>query len=158
MRSFPYVLCIIDMQWTFTASHNPLLIRKVVSLIKKAIFDKAYICVAQYKYMGRTQERLIELIRKYPYKSYCSTYNNDKGMAIYRRMSRDKVQMRGSHFKVCGVNTDACVQATIRGLRTMFPGIDIYIERSACNTCSAKEMADAAISGLLSYPTVFVTP
>jgi hypothetical protein len=37
------------------------------------------------------------------------------------------------HFKVCGVNTGACVYSTVDGLKTMFPEAKIDLLLNACN-------------------------
>jgi nicotinamidase-related amidase len=123
----PYVLCIIDMQPVGFNNSN-LIIKIVLQLVRKAIIDKAFIVIAQFKGCGETHINIITEIQKYPYKEYIWHNKNDKSTPIQEVLKNIFVRQ----IKVCGVNTEYCVKDTVHGLAKKFH-IPIKVIEKACN-------------------------
>ena len=131
---YPYILTIIDMQPTFFTSNYQPVKDAVEDLILKAIDDGAYIIIAHFMKYGKTHNNLLNLVRNYKDRSLVYANKNDKSDAIMTKIL--KKQIRTSFIKVCGVNTDACVQATVTGLSKTLPDFQIEIIKNACNSYS----------------------
>lgn len=112
--TFPYALCIIDMQPHFITSLNGPTLHAVLRLTKEAMSDGAFIVVAQYMNCGRTNNNIRKMLRKYPFKAYCCAFKNNKADAICTKLRTHGV--RTHKLKICGVNTEACVAATVINL------------------------------------------
>jgi nicotinamidase-related amidase len=125
----PYVLCIIDMQ-PYGFSNSKIIIDNVLTLVREAIIKKAFVVVAQYKNAGNTHISIINALQDYPYKAYGWHNRNDKSPIIQNILREKKVFTR--LIKVCGVNTEYCIWATVNGLARKYY-IPIKVIESACN-------------------------
>jgi hypothetical protein len=129
--NYPYVLIIIDMQDQFEASRNKITIHTIQRLITEAKRDGAFILAAHYMRFGKTRPEIRSMITDYAHMDYCYADQNDKSGAIRTKILRH--QIRTDTFKICGVNTGACVKATVGGLISMYPNIHILLSNRACN-------------------------
>ncbi len=129
---FPYVLTVIDMQPTFSASNDDETLENVKDLIVGAKNDKAYIVLAHYMKFGKTHDKLLTLVEKYKHKSLVYANKNDKSGAIMTKIIKKRI--RAPYMKVCGVNTDACVQASVKGLSRKLPEWNIKVIKDSCNS------------------------
>lgn len=125
----PYVLCVIDMQPAGFNNAN-IIIANVLHLIREAILRKAFIVIAQFKHCGETHPQIISEIADYPHKAYCWHIRNDKSIPIKTLLDARRIFVR--QIKVCGVNTEYCVKATVHGLTKKYY-IPIKVIENACN-------------------------
>ena len=125
----PYVLCIIDMQ-PIGFNNSKLIIENVLQLVKKAIINKAFIVIAQFKGCGETHINIINEIQKYKYKKYVWHNKNDKSKPIQEVLISLNIFVR--QIEICGVNTEYCIKDTVNGLAKKFH-IPIKVIEKACN-------------------------
>ena len=114
------MLIVIDMQPGFGATESVL--DAVVHEVKKARRRNEWVLVVEYEARGRTPYRITRELKGYKKYDKVIKERNDGGTAIFNRLTRRRwsfsypVVPRASHFKVCGINTDACVFETVRSL------------------------------------------
>ena len=125
----PYVLCIIDMQ-PYGFNNVNIIIENVLTLVREAISKKAFVVVAQYKNAGDTHISITNALQTYPHKAYGWHNRNDKSPIIQTILRERHVFVR--LIKVCGVNTEYCIWATVNGLAKKYY-IPIKVIESACN-------------------------
>lgn len=114
-------LIIIDLQRDFRKSITRRLIKNTQLLIDKAKNDNANIVVVEYNRAGNTIPDIIERIGCYD-KFHTITKNNDSGAREI--LSYFKSYGLKDRSIICGVNTYACVYATVADLAGKLP-IDI---------------------------------
>lgn len=125
----PYVLCIIDMQ-PQGFSNATIVLENVLTLIEEAINAKAFVVIAQFKRCGNTHDAIRNALLHYPFAAYVWHNKNDKSPQIRDILQQRRVLVRG--FKVCGVNTEYCVFATVKGLSKKYY-VSIKVIEAACN-------------------------
>jgi hypothetical protein len=131
---FPYVLTIIDMQPKFEASNRRRILNHVRKLINDAKMNDAYIIYAEYEQCGRTHDSLTKLTNDYKHCSFVHAYQNSKCDAIKAELARKSIM--SDKMVICGVNTDACVQATVNDLSIKLPKWSLEIAKTGCYTYS----------------------
>lgn len=132
--AYSYILVIIDMQTKFNSSNDKNTISEVNKLILQAKTDKAFIVIAQYMNFGKTHKEFNTLVKKYKPHAYAIANQCDKSRAIETKLLSHRA--RAPFIKVCGVNTDACVQSTVKGLcKIIMPDMKIQVVKNACNAC-----------------------
>lgn len=134
-KKFPYVLTIIDMQPTFKASNTRRILNHIRKLIISAKKDNAFIIYAEYRNCGPTHESLTKLTDDYKHRSFVNAYQNSKSDAIVSKLTQKKII--SDRMIICGVNTDACVQATVLDLSTSLPNWSFEIIKDGCYTCAS---------------------
>jgi nicotinamidase-related amidase len=107
-----------------------IIIEDVLALVREAIIKKAFVVVAQFKNAGNTHISIVNVLQNYPYKAYGWHNRNDKSPIIQNILREKKVFVRS--LKVCGVNTEYCIWATVNGLARKYC-IPIKVIESACN-------------------------
>lgn len=112
-----YTLVVIDMQKTFLEKMNlpdSLEVeRRCLQLINNAGKAKSPILFMEYNRCGQTINSLLNKAESITDKVYRKLKWNDNGGAeILRALSKYKLPQ---HIKVCGINTDACVKASVEG-------------------------------------------
>lgn len=135
-------LIIIDMQREFEASNTPEVIASCIREIHKAKSKNALILLVEYESkfyspqgMSDTQPKILDELNVYPYHITIRKKGDDGSKEIFNILKRVGIPR---NFKVCGVNTDCCVRATVNGLTRRLPdGTNITIVADACNSvCS----------------------
>lgn len=154
---YPYCLCVIDMQDTFSASAQ--VIEPCAELIRQAISDGAFIIVAQYSKLSKpcsTNSYLKQTLRTTAATNYdfCWANQNDKSEVITAAIFRNNVYT--NKFMFCGVNTDACVYSTVYGFSKLHPEKEVHIRPEACNTSSGKDYHDEYVGHMSGLPNVYV--
>jgi nicotinamidase-related amidase len=124
-----YTLIVVDMQETFRASTRDRVRKNCSREVKQAIKDDAHIIFLEYRYSGRTLPELTEALHT---KCFFKEKSEDDGSAEVE--STVVLNKLPKHFKVCGVNTDCCVYATVRGLTARFPMATIDVIIDACDS------------------------
>jgi hypothetical protein len=139
--NYPYALIIIDMQEQFDASRDKNTIRTIQKMITDAKRDGAFIIIAHYMRCGQTRPEIRKMIQGYPYADSCYSNQDDKSQAIYTKLLRYGIQT--DIFKICGVNTEACVMSTIFGLTDLYPNTHILVSFNGCNCeCSNHDVCE----------------
>lgn len=110
-------LIIIDMQTAYHCSHDAA--PGVVKAIKRAWRNKEQIINVT---LGSTMvlPEVMEVLNKIPSVVHISKTHGD-GSAELTRLFEEKGWNRFRQFKVCGVNTDACVWNTLNGMTKVRP-------------------------------------
>ncbi len=124
------VLVLIDMQPHFEASQNPLTIEACKDEITNAISKGWYIFLLEWIYEGPTDSRLTRLTDGYELTSSITKDRDDGSDSIMSHVYR--LGIVNSKFRVCGVNTDACVLATVHGLAHHPRGRPVEVVSAAC--------------------------
>lgn len=124
-------LIVVDMQATFTSAKNINTVIAVAAEITKARESNCPIIFLEYEGCGQIHRGFLELLRNYPYKAVVRKCTDDGSEEVVRTIKRRKFEDR--HLRICGVNTDACVWATCRGLLKK-TNCTLEVVRNACNT------------------------
>ncbi len=130
-------LVIVDMQPEFPAVKLPL-VRSVVRKIRLAKMLGYGIVVVEYGEENNFNNQPVTdthwLIEKelipYKKKAYVVKHIDDGSPQTVEAIERLGFNRR--HVYVCGVNTCACVYATVGGLAKRLPAASIYIQADAC--------------------------
>jgi nicotinamidase-related amidase len=131
-----YTLVVVDMQAMFPDSLGKRVQDNCKRAIRKAVKNKAAIIFVEYKNYGPTLPCLTKLAKNYK-KVYHTTKSQWDGSANAIRLVT-KHNLVGSKFKVCGVYTECCVQATVEGLSKLRPTSKINLLSKACSSSSAR--------------------
>lgn len=129
--NYPYVLIIIDMQDQFATSRNRQTIITIQKMVVEAKRDGAFIVTAHYMRYGKTRPEIRNMLTNYANHDYCYADQDDKSGAIHTKLVRHNV--RTNIIKICGVNTGACVKATVMGLNSLYPDSHFLVFNRACN-------------------------
>ena len=140
-----YTLICIDMQPGFVAAKDPVTINACAKEISFAIENKNPIIIVEYKYNGPTWPRLTNLVRDYPFVSFIKKNDDDGSEDIMNFFYRCKIQPE--RIRIVGVNTDACVLATLYSLYTA-SCFRLEIVRKACNSTSAASEIEGCFTDL----------
>ena len=128
----PATLVVIDMQEAFPAACDPNVIIGVTQEIVTTRTKGGAIILVEYQNCGPSHSGFYKLLKNYRHKSRIHKRDDDGSLeilrAIHRRGFNDK------WLRVCGVNSDCCVAATIRGLLDRSPESHVDVVKSACGT------------------------
>lgn len=135
-----YTLVVIDCQRQFVAARKKSIVQNCKSLIALAMQDSANIIFLEYVGFGKTNNTLTKLIDSYTgahfiRKTECSGSDNIFDV-------RNAFCLQTQHFKICGVNTDQCVQFTVIGLSDLFPDSVIEVISDACSSDTKRNHQD----------------
>lgn len=106
-----YALVIIDMQWNFPSSRDARLQTNIIRQIRLAKKKNYPIICLEYIGDGRTIPKIRKELEDYKNKFFFRKNwddGSDKILSIKNKLP--------SKFRVCGVNTDACVFETVVNL------------------------------------------
>ena len=125
-----YTLVIVDMQPSFKASRA--VVSAVEDEVRRAVSAKASVVVLQYRNRGRTHRQIMDLLEETGVRYSVAWKDRDDGSDHVERICLDKGYER-SVFRLCGVNTHACVKLTAVGLTRRYARVRIEIATAACN-------------------------
>jgi nicotinamidase-related amidase len=133
LGNMSYTLVVIDMQHRFRASRSNITRKHCLKEIKRAIRYKAHILYVEYEDCGSTIPSLLNASDGYDRAYTVSKSDNDGSREILSTIKRHNLPSK--NFRICGVNTDACVLGTVRGLNRLTPkGTQLIVVENACNT------------------------
>jgi nicotinamidase-related amidase len=129
----PATRLIIDMQPLFDAAEKTNVIVGVTAEIVRAMTEKAPIMVVEFAGCGETHQSILDLLKGYRLKARIGKLGDDGSMEITRALNRTGFSSR--QLRVCGVNTNCCVEATVMGLVQRLPNSKIEVVKNACEWC-----------------------
>jgi nicotinamidase-related amidase len=129
-----YCLVIVDMQDQFSASKGEAVRKACVREIKSAMKNDATIVFVKYANYGPTIPLLTDLVKKTKYrKAHTVLKHANGGGDVIAKYLRDKHLTR-ANLRVCGVNTNYCVLATVQGMNTHLKNSNLHVVADACAT------------------------
>lgn len=149
-----YTLAVIDMQEDFLQriTHNKKSTKRVIDNCKaeiaKAIKDKANILFVEYSNYGETIADLTDLAKKAKYKKHFHTVKADDNGAAEISDSIKTHRLTQDKIKICGINTEYCVYATVRGLISQMKTAEIEVIADACDSPWGHESGVAKMENL----------
>lgn len=149
------VLVVIDMQEGFCASRD----QRTVYFVKQEILraKKAGMAIIIVEFdpeadkMGNTHSEITDLLNGYDRTATVSKSANDGSEEVIEACLDNGFWMED--FRICGVNSDACVLETVTGLLERVSSCDITVVQDACN-CMTGESNDVWVED---YPSLPVT-
>ncbi len=124
-----YTLIVVDMQARFHASKRDRVRKNCLREITQAVKDDAHIIFLEYNGCGPTLPELTEALHTKCF--FKNKWNDDGSAEVESTVLLNKLP---KHFKVCGVNTDCCVRATVAGLTARFSMATIDVIVDACDS------------------------
>lgn len=124
-----YTLVVVDMQSRFNAANGERVRKNCLREIMKAIKNELPIIFLEWE---GEEVTLPELTKPCKDNFYVETKRTDDGsnevqkLVIAHKLPRN--------FRVCGVNTDCCVRATVVGLTARFSSATIDVIADACDS------------------------
>lgn len=129
-------LLIIDMQPDdFEAAANGFCVDTIIQEIYRAKCRRTYIVVLEYAGSGPTHKLIRTAIGNYG-KAVTVIKMSDDGSAEAMQAAKDE-GFYGRYWRVCGVNTDACVAETVAGLLSY--GCRVKVIRDGCRNGRGNE-------------------
>jgi nicotinamidase-related amidase len=135
------MLIVVDMQKAFPASYA--VGYKVIREVKRARSKNEWIMLLEYEHNGRTLTKISKEVKGYPKVIRKTKLEDDGSPAVLHALmrSRRNNNLKGPHvnripsvFRVCGVNTYACIIKTVEGLNR-FDGKVKVISDACANYC-----------------------
>ena len=148
------ILVVVDMQMGFQAALEPWLLDAVEAEVCQAnqamwsIVALEFLCANPLRFYGNTHDRIVRAAQTKAAKTKAALPQKEKADDRQRFFMRAKAQMDGSDrvldvcmkedyqprlFRVCGVKSRACVEATAVGLARRFPQSNVEVLTHACN-------------------------
>lgn len=137
--NFAPLLVIIDMQPGFPAAQDALTQWFVRQEIECHIEQNLPVLLVEFDSheMGESFESIRTLVESYKHGHIISKSRSDGSAEILAACSR--LQLPSAVFRICGVNSDACVLKTVQGLLSA-SACRITIPQDACNSVNGKEI------------------
>lgn len=149
-----YTLLIIDMQSNFDAANNPNTILSVLKEIKAAKDNGCGIMIVEYrndpaiedpKYRLKdqfkdTHSEIMDEIKDYERSAVINKYECNGAFYIKEFLLEADCDFNIDSFRVCGVNTDACVASTVNEMADDLFDAEFKIVKAACNYDHANEI------------------
>lgn len=123
-------LVVVDMQAYFGAACEPNVIIGVTQEILDARQNKRAIILLEYEGCGRSHEGFADLLKNYPHKARIKKGDDDGSLEVIRTLRRRGFS--GKYLRICGVNADCCVCATVLGLLAKLGDTRIEVVKKAC--------------------------
>ena len=149
------VLVVIDMQPGYKASSDAITQWFVKQEISRARLENQLILIVEYHAheMGETYPDIMKLVDGYE-RAVVVPKSGDDGSAEILRACAARGFSQTS-FRMCGVNSDACVLESVQGLVDKEPGCSITVVQDACN-CLTGRASDVWYEDFPAIPNVNV--
>lgn len=133
-------LVVVDMQPGFLASLKEETLLAVERQIRLAVSRGWSVVLLELDPWrnGPTHERLTKLLDGYQRQT--TRVKSVSCGAIQVQDACEDLWLPTRFFRVCGVNSDLCVRATVLGMHVRYPGSGIRVIREACNTDHCPDM------------------
>jgi nicotinamidase-related amidase len=119
------------MQPEFSASNNANVLKNNQKQIRLAKRRNDPIIFVEYTLCGHTHKVLMDLVQNYKSYKVIRKPRDDGSEEVLRCCN--KYHFPTGHFKITGVNIDACVRDTVHGLLDKYPYSKIEVIKEACN-------------------------
>jgi len=133
-----YTLLVIDVQPYFDSANSERVVRNCRREIRQAMKDKAAVLLVEYDRCGDSNKSLAKMVKKYDRGFIVKKAHDDGSSEIKEIITRHRLPK--SRIKVTGVNTNACVQGTVKGLvaksKSISKRFNISVIADACNSCT----------------------
>lgn len=128
----PATRVVIDVQPAFCAANKPNLVVGLTLELVRAMREKAPILIVEYRGSGSTHRSILDLLKGYDRYAKIGKHTDGGGVEVARGVQRNNFPYH--HLRVCGVNIDCCVMATVMDMVKMeiFKNSKIEMVRSAC--------------------------
>jgi nicotinamidase-related amidase len=130
-----YTLVVVDMQSTFAAANRPNVVIAVAREMFRAMKDKAPIILLEYQHCDPTHRGFLDILKGHKEKIRLKKPNDDGSAEVVKTL-KDK-DWPSVKIRVCGVNTDCCVLATVKGLLKKLPKSKVELVKSACGAAAS---------------------
>ncbi len=145
-----YTLIVIDMQANFPAANDGRTVHFVLEEIAIAKHNKCGIIVLEFRDHPEVDDCKSRLLGKNPYMDTHSEILDelrgyDRVAIVHKYECSGAFELRNfllepeccdfniDAFRVCGVNTDACVACTVNDMAEYFPEANFGVVKMACN-------------------------
>src|SRR5574338_26661 len=125
-----YTLVVVDMQAKFPRSLEGDTLLHCKRAVRKAIKNRAAIVFLEFSNYGPTLPALTKLTENYD-RVYHATKGEWDGSMQTLHLAQVH-RLNTSKFRICGVYTECCVDATIQGLRSKKPNAKMEMIHKAC--------------------------
>lgn len=132
-----YTLVVVDMQAKFPRSLQGDTLLHCKRAVRKAIKNRAAIVFLEFSGHGPTLPALTKLTKGYD-RVYHATKSDWDGSMQTLYLAKTH-RLNTSKFRVCGVYTECCVDATLQGLRAKKPKAKMEMLHKACGATAASE-------------------
>ncbi len=149
-----YTLVIIDVQPKFDGSRNERMLRGVKAEVIKAKDLNNPIIVVEYKDWGPTCPSIRKVIGDY-WRACTITKLKTGGAKEVNSVLRNMLD--GHNIRICGIYTDVCVLATVRGLNRSKNINSIKVVEDACATGFGNNLHTTAIKKMGRFKNVDIT-
>lgn len=126
-----YVLVVVDMQCGFRASLTESTLAAVATEINEARSNGQAIVILEYAKYPATHESLLNLVQGYEKCVVETKFDDDGSLQIIEACLFNGFS--AARFRLCGVNTHACVQSTALGLADRLDESTVQVVKTACN-------------------------
>ncbi len=132
------VLVVMDMQPGFPASQDAITQWFVKQEVTRAREEGRSIIIVEYDphEMGETYDSIKSLIEGYDLAKIISKSGDDGSSEILKLCEAKGFSTQS--FRMCGVNSDACLLESIQGLAEKLPQCRITVVQDACNCLTGK--------------------
>jgi nicotinamidase-related amidase len=121
---------VIDVQPNFDAANKANLIVGVTVELMEAMRERAPILFVEFHRCPATHKSLTDLMRGYDKFRRVIKMDDDGGHEV--KAALEAAKWPAKHLRVCGVNIDCCVRATVRTLLQELPDTRIELVKNAC--------------------------
>jgi len=121
-----YTLILIDLQSYFRASKNKTIRKNVIKEMHQAKRLGNHIMLVEYGGYGSTAKWVSTHLKKYANTSTVLKFEDDGSDVIINALKKR------THLRVCGVNTNYCVKATVDSLGERLPNFRVDVVKEAC--------------------------
>ena len=127
-RTLDTTLVIVDMQPSFDAS--ALVLPDVMDEVKLALQNDWAIVILEFYNQGPTYPCILELAKQSRRHTVETKFKNGGEREI--RVACQRLNLPTARFRVCGVNTHACVSATVNGIAKTYAQSMVVVVQNAC--------------------------
>jgi hypothetical protein len=141
MHDYSCLLLIIDMQTGFYTAEDPVTVSSVVEELQFAWAFGNPVVVVTFKGQGELVAGVKELVEQLD--SQVSIFfvekTTDDGSALVAQALTEAGIASPQRLRVCGVNINYCVKATVTGLSALLPQTTIEVVARGCNCERGRE-------------------